>query len=125
MESGSCADTPSKAALTSDGHQWKKYGRKTVKGNVHPRCYYKCRYPGCDVKKTMETQLVGAKLVTNVSYTGEHNHPAPQLSRATARDHAEFQALVKEYTSVVRASERMNARMRKRANERGHWQVDG
>lgn len=46
--------TTSEVDLLDDGYRWRKYGQKVVKGNPHPRSYYKCTYQGCDVK-TLKT----------------------------------------------------------------------
>ncbi|XP_073157285.1 WRKY transcription factor 44-like [Henckelia pumila] len=61
---------------SSDGHSWRKYGQKQVKGSEHPRSYYKCTYPNCLVKKIVERTLDCE--IAEVIYKGEHNHSKPQ-----------------------------------------------
>jgi len=58
-----------------DGHNWRKYGQKQVKGSEFPRSYYKCTHPHCPVKKKVERSLEGH--VTAIIYKGEHNHQRP------------------------------------------------
>ncbi|KZV35078.1 WRKY transcription factor 44 [Dorcoceras hygrometricum] len=60
----------------SDGHSWRKYGQKQVKGSEYPRSYYKCTYPSCLVKKMVERTLDDQ--IAEVVYKGEHNHLKPQ-----------------------------------------------
>ncbi|KAK4419149.1 WRKY transcription factor 44 [Sesamum alatum] len=59
-----------------DGHSWRKYGQKQVKGSEYPRSYYKCTHPNCPVKKKVEKKLDGQ--IAEIVYKGEHNHPKPQ-----------------------------------------------
>lgn len=59
-----------------DGHSWRKYGQKQVKGSEYPRSYYKCTLPNCPVKKKVEKTLDGR--IAEIVYSGEHNHPKPQ-----------------------------------------------
>ncbi|KAL3628563.1 hypothetical protein CASFOL_027609 [Castilleja foliolosa] len=59
-----------------DGHNWRKYGQKLVKGSDFPRSYYKCTYTNCPVKKKVEKTLDGQ--IAEIVYMGEHNHPQPQ-----------------------------------------------
>lgn len=59
-----------------DGHNWRKYGQKQVKGSEYPRSYYKCTYPNCPVKKKVEKSLDGQ--IAEIVYNGEHNHLKPQ-----------------------------------------------
>ncbi|KAH6802608.1 hypothetical protein C2S51_034054 [Perilla frutescens var. frutescens] len=58
-----------------DGHNWRKYGQKQVKGSEYPRSYYKCTYPNCPVKKKVEKTLDGQ--IAEIVYKGEHNHLKP------------------------------------------------
>ncbi|KAL0338384.1 UNVERIFIED_CONTAM: WRKY transcription factor 44 [Sesamum angustifolium] len=59
-----------------DGHSWRKYGQKQVKGSEYPRSYYKCTHPNCPVKKKVEKKLDGQ--IAEIVYKGEHNHPKAQ-----------------------------------------------
>ncbi|KAL8480386.1 hypothetical protein ACS0TY_027070 [Phlomoides rotata] len=69
-----------------DGHSWRKYGQKQVKGSEFPRSYYKCTYPNCPMKKKVEKTLDGQ--IAEIVYKGEHNHSKPQpLSRTPAKNH--------------------------------------
>ncbi|OAY83568.1 WRKY transcription factor 44 [Ananas comosus] len=65
--------------ISYDGYNWRKYGQKQVKGSEFPRSYYKCTHPNCPVRKKVERSLDGQ--VTEIVYTGEHNHPKPQSSK--------------------------------------------
>ncbi|KAM0950512.1 putative transcription factor WRKY family [Dioscorea sansibarensis] len=62
----------------SDGYKWRKYGQKAVKGSENPRSYYKCTHPNCPTKKKVERSSVGH--VTEIVYSGVHNHPKPSQS---------------------------------------------
>ena len=72
---------------SADGYKWRKYGQKNVKGTTFltrlsylssgqrfPRNYYKCTFPGCQVKKYVEQVDEGGKIVERVSYKGDHQH---------------------------------------------------
>merc|ERR1712151_487579 len=58
-------------SLLDDGFVWRKYGQKKVKGNPHPRSYYKCNHEDCEVKKQVE-QSDNGYIYT---YEGIHPHP--------------------------------------------------
>ncbi|XP_078155270.1 putative WRKY transcription factor 4 isoform X2 [Carex rostrata] len=68
--------TTSEVDLLDDGYRWRKYGQKVVKGNPHPRSYYKCTYSGCNVKKHIERSAQDPKSVIT-TYEGKHNHDLP------------------------------------------------
>ncbi|KAL3142884.1 hypothetical protein ABBQ38_003173 [Trebouxia sp. C0009 RCD-2024] len=67
-----------------DGYRWRKYGQKVVKGNEHPRSYYKCTAQGCLVRKHVEVSGSNPnQLVT--TYEGMHNHPIPPASSGASK----------------------------------------
>ncbi|KAF3444809.1 hypothetical protein FNV43_RR14502 [Rhamnella rubrinervis] len=68
--------TRSEVDLLDDGYRWRKYGQKVVKGNPHPRSYYKCTSAGCNVRKHVERASTDPKAVVT-TYEGKHNHDVP------------------------------------------------
>jgi WRKY transcription factor 2 len=60
---------------SDDGYNWRKYGKKLIKGSEHPRSYYKCNHENFLVKKKIECAHDG---ITEIIYKGTHNHPQPQ-----------------------------------------------
>eukprot|EP00261_Vitis_vinifera_P027339 XP_010661104.1 PREDICTED: probable WRKY transcription factor 4 [Vitis vinifera] len=68
--------TRSEVDLLDDGYRWRKYGQKVVKGNPHPRSYYKCTSLGCNVRKHVERASTDPKAVIT-TYEGKHNHDVP------------------------------------------------
>ncbi|KAH7658264.1 WRKY domain-containing protein [Dioscorea alata] len=63
--------------LGSDVWAWRKYGQKPIKGSPYPRGYYRCSSSkGCMARKQVERSR-GDPGVLVVTYTAEHNHPAP------------------------------------------------
>ncbi|XP_039143913.1 probable WRKY transcription factor 27, partial [Dioscorea cayenensis subsp. rotundata] len=63
--------------LGSDIWAWRKYGQKPIKGSPYPRGYYRCSSSkGCMARKQVERSR-GDPGVLVVTYTAEHNHPAP------------------------------------------------
>ncbi|KAJ6729535.1 WRKY TRANSCRIPTION FACTOR 22-LIKE [Salix viminalis] len=64
-------------ALSSDVWAWRKYGQKPIKGSPYPRGYYKCSSSkGCLARKQVERNRSDPGMFI-VTYTAEHNHPAP------------------------------------------------
>ncbi|CAF1915740.1 hypothetical protein HID58_047917 [Brassica napus] len=64
-------------ALNSDVWAWRKYGQKPIKGSPYPRGYYRCSTSkGCLARKQVERNRSDATIFI-VTYTAEHNHPAP------------------------------------------------
>ncbi|CAH2055333.1 unnamed protein product, partial [Thlaspi arvense] len=75
--------TRSEVDLLDDGYRWRKYGQKVVKGNPHPRSYYKCTTANCTVRKHVERASTDAKAVIT-TYEGKHNHDVPAARNGTA-----------------------------------------
>ncbi|KAL4564162.1 hypothetical protein LXL04_028215 [Taraxacum kok-saghyz] len=63
----------SDVGISADGYRWRKYGQKMVKGNPHPRNYYKCTSAGCPVRKHIEMAVDGSSEVI-LTYKGVHDH---------------------------------------------------
>ncbi|KAI4335551.1 hypothetical protein L6164_014188 [Bauhinia variegata] len=86
----SCPDSPVKpgkkpkfvvhaagdVGISGDGYRWRKYGQKMVKGNPHPRNYYRCTSAGCPVRKHIETAVDNTNAVI-ITYKGVHDHDMP------------------------------------------------
>lgn len=66
----------SDVGISADGYRWRKYGQKMVKGNPHPRNYYKCTSAGCPVRKHIEMAVDGSSEVI-LTYKGVHDHDIP------------------------------------------------
>ncbi|XP_061344633.1 probable WRKY transcription factor 32 [Gastrolobium bilobum] len=62
--------------ISGDGYRWRKYGQKMVKGNPHPRNYYRCTSAGCAVRKHIETAVDNSNTVI-ITYKGVHDHDMP------------------------------------------------
>ncbi|XP_044494300.1 WRKY transcription factor 22-like [Mangifera indica] len=63
--------------LSSDVWAWRKYGQKPIKGSPYPRGYYRCSSSkGCLARKQVERHRSDPGMFI-VTYTAEHNHPAP------------------------------------------------
>ncbi|CAN6889243.1 unnamed protein product [Brassica oleracea] len=75
--------TRSEVDLLDDGYRWRKYGQKVVKGNPHPRSYYKCTTANCTVRKHVERASTDVKAVIT-TYEGKHNHDVPAARNGTA-----------------------------------------
>merc|ERR1719353_2432462 len=66
---------------------WRKYGQKTLKGKEYVgmrvlRCYYRCNFPGCTVKKQVETSAWSNEQ-PNVTIHGIHNHAVDEQPHRT------------------------------------------
>ncbi|KAH7577987.1 hypothetical protein JRO89_XS01G0324000 [Xanthoceras sorbifolium] len=59
--------------LSSDVWAWRKYGQKPIKGSPYPRC---SSSKGCLARKQVERNRSDPAMFI-VTYTAEHNHPAP------------------------------------------------
>lgn len=75
-EDRNVVETETEADNIDDGYRWRKYGQKVVKGNPHPRSYYKCTHPGCTVRKQVERSGRDARMLTT-TYEGTHSHDPP------------------------------------------------
>ncbi|KAL2945932.1 hypothetical protein AAZX31_U018900 [Glycine max] len=70
--------------LSSDIWAWRKYGQKPIKGSPYPRGYYRCSSSkGCLARKQVERNRSDPAMFI-VTYTGEHNHPAPTHKNSLA-----------------------------------------
>ncbi|XP_076938232.1 putative WRKY transcription factor 4 [Bidens hawaiensis] len=74
--------TTSEVDLLDDGYRWRKYGQKVVKGNPHPRSYYKCTNQGCNVRKHVERAASDPKAVIT-TYEGKHTHDVPAAKNSS------------------------------------------
>ncbi|XP_076929312.1 putative WRKY transcription factor 4 isoform X1 [Bidens hawaiensis] len=74
--------TTSEVDLLDDGYRWRKYGQKVVKGNPHPRSYYKCTNQGCNVRKHVERAASDPKAVI-MTYEGKHTHDVPAAKNSS------------------------------------------
>ncbi|KAJ8749901.1 hypothetical protein K2173_013816 [Erythroxylum novogranatense] len=97
--------TRSEVDLLDDGYRWRKYGQKVVKGNPHPRSYYKCTSAGCNVRKHVERAAGDPKAVIT-TYEGKHNHDVP-AARNSSHTMASNSALQSNPQKVVAAKHSM------------------
>ncbi|CAI9109760.1 OLC1v1009656C1 [Oldenlandia corymbosa var. corymbosa] len=95
--------TRSEVDLLDDGYKWRKYGQKVVKGNPHPRSYYRCTFAGCNVRKHVERASADPKAVIT-TYEGKHNHEIPSARNNNANSSGQLkpQKVVARKPSVHR-----------------------
>ncbi|KAK1423342.1 hypothetical protein QVD17_18641 [Tagetes erecta] len=93
--------TRSEVDILDDGFKWRKYGQKVVKGNTHPRCYYRCAYAGCKVRKHVERVYLDPKSVVT-TYEGKHKHNIPMLARPSSHHETNFKT---ERTALLQLKE--------------------
>ncbi|WJX75272.1 hypothetical protein P8452_58821 [Trifolium repens] len=91
--------TRSEVDLLDDGYRWRKYGQKVVKGNPHPRSYYKCTSAGCNVRKHVERASTDAKAVIT-TYEGKHNHDVP-AARNSSHNTASSNSMISKPQAVM------------------------
>lgn len=101
--------TRSDVDILDDGYRWRKYGQKVVKGNPHPRSYYKCTNLGCPVRKHVERASTDAKAVIT-TYEGKHNHDVP-AARHSSHDVAGAVSQVQTVNHSVGANVLMSQQM--------------
>ncbi|KAH9287691.1 hypothetical protein KI387_031808, partial [Taxus chinensis] len=94
--------TTSDVDILDDGYRWRKYGQKVVKGNPHPRSYYKCTNLGCNVRKHVERASSDIKAVIT-TYEGKHNHDVP-AAKNSSHDGAGSGAQVRAGSSATTSS---------------------
>ncbi|GAB2215087.1 hypothetical protein Drorol1_Dr00019462 [Drosera rotundifolia] len=75
-ESAVPVQTVSPVDVANDGHRWRKYGQKFVKGNANARSYYRCSFAFCPARKHVEWASHDPKII-HTSYEGQHNHDSP------------------------------------------------
>ncbi|KAJ6766552.1 WRKY TRANSCRIPTION FACTOR 73 [Salix purpurea] len=92
--------TRSEVDLLDDGYRWRKYGQKVVKGNPHPRSYYKCTSAGCNVRKHVERAPADPKAVVT-TYEGKHNHDVPAARNSVHNNTASANAAPLKPQKVV------------------------
>ncbi|KAL6876472.1 hypothetical protein ACP4OV_013044 [Aristida adscensionis] len=70
---------PADAPEAVDQWAWRKYGQKIIKGADSPRSYYRCTTNNeCPARKNVDRCRTNPGILV-VTYTGDHNHPAPRL----------------------------------------------
>ncbi|XP_020882978.1 probable WRKY transcription factor 43 isoform X2 [Arabidopsis lyrata subsp. lyrata] len=65
--------TKSDSDLLDDGYRWRKYGQKSVKNSLYPRCTQHM----CNVKKQVQRLSKETNMV-ETTYEGIHNHPCEE-----------------------------------------------
>nr|GLL45369.1 probable WRKY transcription factor 32 [Ipomoea trifida] len=101
--------------ISSDGYRWRKYGQKMVKGNPHPRNYYRCTSAGCPVRKHIERAVDNTTAVI-ITYKGVHDHGMPVPKKRYGQPSAPLVAAT--------ASASMTDSQTKKSEPTTQWSVD-
>ncbi|KAM7252688.1 hypothetical protein ACFE04_008197 [Oxalis oulophora] len=106
--------------ISGDGYRWRKYGQKMVKGNPHPRNYYRCTSAGCPVRKHIEADVDNTSAVI-ITYKGVHDHDMPVPKKRHGPTSAPL------LTAAAPASKNNNGQQNKsdsNQNQKTQWSVD-
>ncbi|KAM7262668.1 hypothetical protein ACFE04_000351 [Oxalis oulophora] len=106
--------------ISGDGYRWRKYGQKMVKGNPHPRNYYRCTSAGCPVRKHIEADVDNTSAVI-ITYKGVHDHDMPVPKKRHGPTSAPL------LTAAAPASKNNNGQQKKsdsNQNQKTQWSVD-
>ncbi|KAF5744395.1 putative WRKY transcription factor 23 [Tripterygium wilfordii] len=88
-------------ALFSDIWAWRKYGQKPIRGSPYPRGYYKCSSSkGCMARKQVERDQSDPGMF-KVTYSAEHNHPAPTHRNSLAGSTRQKPLTTTETTTAI------------------------
>ncbi|KAL2609194.1 hypothetical protein R1flu_027767 [Riccia fluitans] len=115
--------TTSDVDILDDGYRWRKYGQKVVKGNPHPRSYYKCTNLGCPVRKHVERASNDPKAVIT-TYEGKHNHDVP-VARNSSHDNAGAGAAAASQSAATSAAAAHSASVPQQQQQQQQQQVYG
>jgi hypothetical protein len=74
-ESAESGKGEEKQSIPSDGHRWRKYGRKMIAGQA--RHYYRCTAIGCEAKRHVTWDSNKQPIIVPV---GEHDHSAVEVA---------------------------------------------
>ncbi|MED6147530.1 WRKY Transcription Factor [Stylosanthes scabra] len=108
--------------ISGDGYRWRKYGQKMVKGNPHPRNYYRCTSAGCPVRKHIETAVDNSNAVI-ITYKGVHDHDMPVPKKRHGPLSAPLVAAASP-TSMNTSQSKKNPDSPKKQNKSTQWSVD-
>ncbi|KAL1372126.1 probable WRKY transcription factor 32 isoform X1 [Arachis duranensis] len=108
--------------ISGDGYRWRKYGQKMVKGNPHPRNYYRCTSAGCPVRKHIETAVDNSNAVI-ITYKGVHDHDMPVPKKRHGPPSAPLVAAAAP-ASMNNSQSKKKPDSPKKQNKSTQWSVD-